>query len=199
MKKQIFTIHGGDAFATYEEYLEDLKAFQIDLDGFKRSGWKNTLQNALGQDYDVNSPRMPNSGNAKYIEWKIWFEKMIPYMQDDVILIGHSLGGSFLAKYLSEENISKKIKAAFLVSAPYDTDGNREIVEFVLPGSLSLFEKQGGSIFLIHSKDDPVVSFKEFEKYQKALPKAKAIIFEDRGHFNQESFPEIVEQIKNLN
>ena len=38
------------------------------------------------------------------------FEKALPYFGEENILIGHSLGGSFLLKYLSEhflENISQ--------------------------------------------------------------------------------------------
>jgi predicted alpha/beta hydrolase family esterase len=123
-------------------------------------------------------------------------------MEDNLILIGHSLGGIFLAKYLSEENLPKKIKAVFLVAAPYELRGNgesqRNLSEFKLPVSLDKFKEQGGEIFLYHSKDDPVVPFSEVEKYQAALLNAKTVIFEDRGHFNQEQFPEIIEAIKGL-
>jgi hypothetical protein len=35
------------------------------------------------------------------------------------ILIGHSLGGSFLLKYVSEEKIGKTIAGIFLIATPY--------------------------------------------------------------------------------
>lgn len=139
---------------------------------------------------------MPNAQNARYFEWKLWFEKYIPLLNDEVILIGHSFGGSFLAKYLSEESFPKKIRATFIIAAPYDRDSEREVVEFVLPESLALLESQGGKIHLYHSKDDPVVDFSELQKYIDALPEATVKTFEDRGHFNQETFPEIVEDIE---
>ena len=53
-------------------------------------------------------------------------------------------------------------------------------------------------IYLIHSKDDPLVPFTQLKKYQQALPKAEAIVFENREHFNQETFPEIIELIKSI-
>ena len=194
--KQLFVIHGGDAFPTYEEYIEYLKKETVDLRRGK--GWKAGLQEALGEGYEVIQPRMPNSMNAKYLEWRIWFEKFFPYIKDGVILLGHSMGGIFLAKYLSENEFPYKVLATFLVAAPFDSDGGRPIVEFTLPTSLSGLKRQGGKIFLYQSKDDPVVDFNEIGKYQKVLPDAEVRIFEDRQHFNQEEYPEIVETIKKL-
>jgi len=43
---------------------------------------------------------MPCIENAKYNEWKIQFEKYLKRTDNDLILIGMSLGGIFLTKYL---------------------------------------------------------------------------------------------------
>lgn len=202
MKKQVVVIHGGDAFATYEEYIDFLKNFDIEYDPQKESkkSWKRNLSEDLGDDYEIISPRMPNSYNAKYIEWKIWFEKYIPYIRDGVVFVGHSLGGIFLAKYLSEEDYPKVIRGTLLVAAPYDTDenGDRPIVEFNLPHSLEKFEKQGGSLFLYHSEDDSIVSYTELDKYRKQLPSAIVQTFTNRNHFFDEHFPELVADVKKL-
>jgi len=50
----------------------------------------------------------------------------------------------------------------------------------------------------VHSKDDPVVPFTQLKKYQQALPNAETVVFENREHFNQETFPEIIELIKSI-
>lgn len=194
--KQVIAIHGGDAFPTYEEYIEYLKREEVDP--YRGKGWKANLPAALGEEYEVLQPRMPNPMNAKYVEWKIWFEKFFPYLKENVILLGHSMGGIFLAKYLSENEFPKKVTATFLIAAPFEDDGGRPIVEFNLPASLEKFQEQGGKIFLYQSADDPVVNALEVEKYKKALPLAEVRMFSDRGHFNQEEFPEIVEAIKAL-
>ncbi len=200
MKKQVVAIHGGDTFDTYEEYLLFLKTFEVDLEYFKNTkGWKDVLDQALGSEYEVIRPRMPNASNAKYSEWKIWFEKLIPLLEDGVILIGHSLGGIFLAKYLAENIFPKKIRATFLVAAPFDSsDADYSLADFTLPASLSKLTLQGGAITLYHSSDDGVVPFGDFEKYKKVLPGAAAVAFADRQHFNQETFPELVRAIKDL-
>ncbi len=198
MKKQVIVIHGGDTFETYKEYLDFLRNYKIDIERYRsgKDDWKPWLRGKLGNDYEVIRPIMPNKNNAQFSEWKLWFEKFVPFLNDEVILIGHSLGGTFLAKYLSENQFSKKIKAVFLVGAVYDKDDEGYlVVSFALPEKLNL---QTNQIYLYHSKDDPVVPFSALGQYKKALPKAEIRVFEDRGHFNQEEFPELGQDILNL-
>ncbi len=197
--KQIVIIHGGDSFSTNDAYLSYLKNFKIEsVDYFKRhKGWKDTLETELGANIEVLTPRMPNANNAKYEEWKIWFEKLIPFLTGGVLLIGHSLGGSFIVKYLSENHLPVHIGGVFLVATPYDADNDENLREFVAPSSLELLAKQANKIFLYQSEDDPIVPFTELEKYRRALPNAEVRIFKNRGHFNQETFPEIITDLKN--
>ncbi len=199
-KTSCVIIHGGTTFRNYRGYISFLKNRPISLDRLRsKRGWKDVLQEELGEKFEVLSPKMPDKTNAKYKEWKIWFERIIPFINENVILVGHSLGGIFLAKYLSETDFPKTIKATILVAAPFDDVGRKEsLVSFRLPSSLEKFIKQGGTIYLVHSKDDPNVPFKQLEKYKQALPSAKTMIFNNREHFNQESFPEITQLIKRL-
>lgn len=198
MKKQVVVIHGGDTFDSYEEYILFLEEFEVDLEYLRKKGWKSSLQKELGEDFDVIAPQMPNKFNAKYSEWKLWFDKYVPLFNDEVVLVGHSQGGTFLSKYLSENKMSKKIKGVFLVAAPYDDETQYTLGDFKLKKSLEQFEEQAGEIFLYQSKDDPLVPFTDFEKYTKELPKAHVEVFESREHFNQEEFPEIVRDIKKV-
>jgi len=120
-------------------------------------------------------------------------------LRDNIILIGHSLGGIFLAKYLSENNFPVKIDQLYLVAAPFDGNEDKySLTDFKLPASLKKIEKQANKIFLYHSKDDSVVPFSDLGKYANKLPGAKKIIFEDRDHFSQEEFPELVEKLKKV-
>jgi uncharacterized protein len=198
MKKQIVVIHGGDAFETYEEYFSYLQRKSITLEKLRQKEWKANLAEALGSEYDVIAPQMPNKQNARYAEWKIWFEKIEPLLNDEIILVGHSLGAIFLAKYLSENSFSEKVRATFLVAAPYNTATNHPLVDFNLTHSLQDFAQRAGDIFLYHSTDDAVVPFSNFELYKASLPKAHIRTFNDRGHFNQADFPEITADIRSL-
>ena len=193
MKKQILIIHGGETFDTYDDYIEFLKTGRV-FSPVKRKKWKDDFQDKLGDDFFVLQPEMPCKWNAKYSEWKIWFEKVIPFIEDSVVIIGGSLGGIFIAKYLSENKFPKKILATYLLAAPYDVRNS----DYNLSKDLSFFEEQGGKIYLYQSKDDTIVLPTNVEKYAKALPTAEKVIFEDKGHFIQEEFPELVESIKDL-
>lgn len=195
MKKQIVVIHGGNSFKTYREALSFLRKRPLDFPRYLAPipNWKGTLGAVLGKQYVVIQPDMPNKKNAKYAEWKIWFKKFIPYFAKEVVLVGHSLGGLFLAKYLSENAFPKKIKATLLVAAAPFGSG-----DFLRPKTMDRLMRQGGKIFLYQSKDDPLVRFLDFQKYQKMLPGAVMRVFRKKGHFNQPGFPELVRDIRSL-
>lgn len=195
MPQQIFIVHGGEAHKTYEDYLNFLKNYKVNLEKVKFGGWKDHLQEVLGNEYEVIFPQMENYHNAKYAEWKIYFERFLPFLKDGIILIGNSLGSTFLAKYLSENDFPIKIKSVFLLAGPYDSE---YLGDFTLPKSLEKLEKQAGKIFLYHSEDDPVVPFATLEEYANKLPSAEKIIFKDKGHFALKEFPEFVEKLKSI-
>ena len=194
MKQQVIIIHGGDSFNTHEEYLNSLKNWEVSVESFKsRHDWKTNIEEVLGAGFDVLQPRMPNKSNARFEEWKIWFERMLPYMYDNVILIGHSLGAMFLAKYLAKNDFPKRIKQLHLVAPPHNKTA--DIGDFLIPESLKGVSNQSDKIYLYHSQDDPVVPFSELGVYEKALPGAEILVFDDRGHFNQPEFPELIKNV----
>ncbi|MEZ4156518.1 MAG: alpha/beta fold hydrolase [Candidatus Paceibacterota bacterium] len=196
MKQQIVIIHGGTTFETYEEYLGYLESCKLTIEKIKARDWKDRLQSVL-PDFDVLYPKMPNAKNARYPEWKMWFEKLFPLLNDEVVLIGHSLGGIFLAKYLAENKFPKKIKSVHLVAPPYDTEHCKDsLADFELGESIEGLGEQTERIFLYQSKDDEAVPYQDAEKYKKNIPHIKLQWFEDRGHFTQETFPELIEDIK---
>lgn len=198
MKQQVFVIHGGTAFDTYEEYISYLQNKEVSLEKLQSRDWKMNLQDNLGDGYEVYLPKMPNSQNAVYKEWCIWFEKFLPLLDDGVIFVGHSLGAVFLAKYLSEHTVMKKIKATLLVAPPFGRDLGEPLPQFSITVPLAMFQEQGGKIVIYHSKDDSVVDFAELAHYQEQLTTIEAKTFEDRGHFNMEDFPEIVEEVRTI-
>ncbi|MGC9603511.1 MAG: alpha/beta hydrolase [Minisyncoccia bacterium] len=201
MKKQVVVIHGGDNFKNRKDCLSFMKKQKIDFERFngKKRGWKTNLRDGLGSKFELVLPIMPNAFDARYVEWRVWFKKVIPFLRNGAILVGHSLGGTFLAKYLSENKFPKKIRATFLVAACYDDkDADYSLADFTLPKSLAKLAKQGGEIFIYQSKDDPIVPFTDFYKYKKALPGARAVVFKNKRHFTQETFPELARAIKKL-
>ena len=198
-KTQIFFIHGGVTFKNKKDYLKFLKTREISID--KNIRWTGEyLDKKLGKDFQIIKPRMPLQDNAKYSEWKIHFEKHFPYLRNNIILIGKSLGAIFLAKYLSENKFPKKILSTYLIAAPFDNSlpGEDLVGGFKLKGDLSLIEKNSKNLNLLFSKKDEVVPIYHANKYKSKLKNARIIIYNNiKGHFVVSEFPEIVKMIKN--
>ena len=118
-KGQIFIVHGGMTFKNKKDYLHFLKTRKISTE--KKISWSGDyLDKKLGRSFEIIRPRMPLQDYAQYDEWKIHFERFFPYLKNNIILIGSSLGGIFLAKYLSEHKFPKKILSTYLVCPPFD-------------------------------------------------------------------------------
>jgi predicted alpha/beta hydrolase family esterase len=192
--KQILIIHGGDSYSSYDEYFNDLKNSELQYDRLKPARrWKDEIIDSL-PDADILTPTMPNSQNAQYEEWKIWFEKIIPFLGNDVRLIGHSLGAMFLAKYLNTSPLDVPIRQLILLAGGYDEEAEG-YGQFRIESATGL-EKSAIEIHLMHSEDDPVVPYEALSKYERDLPNAFVHRFTDRNHFLQPTFPELLELLK---
>lgn len=204
MKKQVVFIHGGEAYSDYENYLKHLRTVEIDPFKGRSVRWYHQLPELFGDGWEVIKPAMPNSGNAKYQEWKIWFERHFDFIADEVTLIGHSQGAIFLIKYLLENNTPFKIKTLCLAAGVVDVserfnDALEDGGDFNYDLALLLtLEAKAETILILHSKDDFVVPFEQGEKLAAALPNAEFMVFEDKNHFLIEDFPELIDKIKGL-
>lgn len=200
MKKkiQVLAIHGGMTFKNGVDYVKYLKKREVSIE--KTINWRGEyLSKSLGKGYDVIRPSMPLYDNAKYRDWKIHFERLLPLLTGDFVLIGVSLGGVFLAKYLSEQKLKRKPIATYLICAPFDDTlpGEDLAGGFKLKSDLSLIEKNTNNLHLLFSKDDPSVPVAHAEKYRKKLPNAHIVIYKSKnGHFRTKTFPEIVKMIR---
>lgn len=198
-KPQILFIHGGSTFKTKKDFLYFLQNQNISIE--KRVKWSNEyLEGKLGHDFEIIRPSMPLKENAKYQEWKIHFEQYFPYLRDNIVLIGNSLGGIFLAKYLSENKFPVKIASLILVAPPFDNSlsGEDLVGGFKLKLNLSFIAQNCHRINLLFSEDDPLVTMAHAKKYQQKLPQANFVFFKSKnGHFKISEFPEIIQMITN--
>jgi predicted alpha/beta hydrolase family esterase len=195
---QIFLIHGGFTFKNRKSYLHFLKTREISIE--KKVRWSDDyFEKKLGHKFELIKPRMPLPENAKYDDWKIHFERHFQFLKNNIILIGGSLGGIFLAKYLSENKFPKKLLATYLICPPFDNTLTSEdlVGGFKLKSDLTLIEKNVKNLYLLFSKDDDVVPIAHAKKYERKLKNAKIIIYKNKnGHFNIPKFPEIIRMIK---
>ncbi len=178
MKRQVLFIHGAGA------HEEDKKLIA-------------SLQDALGAEYDVQAPKMPDEDSPEYEAWKDQISDEVAELNGEVILVGHSLGASILLKYLSEEEADRPVAGLFLLAPPYwgteDWEAEyalREDFAGKLPGDLA--------IFIYHSRDDEWVPFAHLALYREKLPRAEIQEFDGRGHQFNDDLSEVARDIRGL-
>ena len=203
MKKQVLYIHGGDSYSDHDAFLDDLRTrIPRDLPDLpKPKKWTETFRDDLGADYEVFMPAMPNSQNAQYEEWKIWFERHFDYLEGEVVLVGWSLGGMFLCKYLIEEEFLYPIKGLVLMAPPFEAiEGEADdCEEFAFDtDDLGILAQKVPKITFFHSQDDFVVPYEHALKYQAALPQSELVTFTDKNHFLIAEFPELISKIRSF-
>ncbi|WP_026073439.1 alpha/beta fold hydrolase [Robertmurraya massiliosenegalensis] len=153
------------------------------------------LNKELMPDYSFRYPDMPTPENPNYVEWKVRLEQELKSLSGDVILIGHSLGGSVLLKYLSEKAYNIKISGLFIVSAPYwgiDEDWQR--ADFHLQNDFVANLTEIPQIILYHSLDEKIVHI----AYAKKLLQANKRELKGAQHLFENGLPELINDIKSL-
>ncbi len=171
MKKQVLFIQGGGEGA----YEED-RALAA------------SLQEALGAEYQVRYPKMPNEDDPEYEAWKPRLSKEFAALEGNVILVGHSAGASVLLQYLAEENVATPIAGIFLIGTPY-WDGFAPLAQR-LP--------KEPPMFFYHSRDDKVIPFAHLAQFAEKLPRATIREFDGRGHQFNNDLSEVAADIVGL-
>jgi hypothetical protein len=141
-----------------------------------------SLQNALGCAYTVHYPHMPEEDSATYADWKAPIQRALATLDDDVILVGHSVGGSVLVKYLSEAQLDTAISALVLLAIPYwGADAFWTWDEARLPDDVAAQFASIPRILVYHSRDDAIVPFAHLALYAATLPQATIRVFDAHG------------------
>jgi predicted alpha/beta hydrolase family esterase len=219
LKHQLIIIDGGEAFESDAHALESLEKCNWDL-MTKMPSWKKWISDGLNDTFQTIRPDMPNTRNAKYAEWKVWFEKYFRYIaptqtteqsaldrieaknkltDKKIILIWHSLGATFLVKYLSENQFPRHIDGLHLVSPVFDDIGliGESLATFRFsPHALPHFHEQAKHLHIWASTDDTVVPYDHSVRFHVNLIWSVLHTFHDRGHFiGQSHFVELFEEI----
>ena len=165
--------------------------------------WLKENLEAMG--YKVFVPQFPSPPvvPAKIGEWFDVFKDYEPYINEDAILIGHSLGGIFTLRIL--EKLKHPVKAAFFVGTPV---GVRPILNYNRDNSFSGFSfnwsiiKTNAKYFVVfQSDDDPYVGFDNGKKLSRELG-IKLSFIPNAGHFNKKAgytkFDELFRKLESL-
>jgi predicted alpha/beta hydrolase family esterase len=152
------------------------------------------LADQLGSDYRVIAPAMPNADDPEYSSWRDAIERDLTAIDGDVVIVGHSFGGSVLLKFLAEGTVRKPIRGLFLVSVPFWGD---DFADFALSPDFAA-RLPAAPTFLYHSIDDPEVSVASLRRYQRELPDATTRPIAGSEHSFVHGLPVLVDDIRGV-
>ncbi|MET0298381.1 MAG: alpha/beta fold hydrolase [Flavitalea sp.] len=155
----------------------------------------------LYDHYRFHFPRMPKPDAPSYQKWSKQLKEELMHIDDQAILVGHSLGGSVLLKYFSENDESipdDKYKALFLVSTPFWGENGWDGNEFELRSDFAKHLGMFSNIYILHNEDDDVVPFSHHKIYLDKIPGAVAISFKSGEHLATENLASIVDVVRDL-
>lgn len=149
----------------------------------------------IRRGYETILPEMPDSDNPSKKKWLEVLHTLIDTPKDDDVLIGHSLGGLAVLRYIETLHSYEKVGKVILV-APMIVIGNtvvenlqdQQIVDDWLGEPLN-YEKilsRVQSFSVILSKSDHLIPFDANRRVLEKNLKLKVLSIENCGHFTQE-------------
>jgi len=143
------------------------------------------------------APEMPESYYPRYELWKKEFERF--EVDQETLLVGHSCGGGFLIRLLSERKkvkVGKVILVAPWVGTNPDEDFDKSFFDFNWDRNLA--DRTAGMV-MFSSQDDSDSVQKSLKIIRERLNNLKEVKFKGKGHFTLhslggEAFPELLQE-----
>ncbi len=186
MKKAII-IHGYNDKTEYEDTSRPAPS---------NDHWIPWLQRQLLlRGIETQTPEMPGFYEPNYEKWKEMIERFSP--DEDTIIVGHSCGGGFIVRWLSENK--QKIGKVVLVAPWLDPTKviDSEFFNFEIDQNIS--DRTSG-LTVMYSDDDHPEILKSIEILKSKLKNVEFQEFHGKGHFTlsclkTDKFPELLEEI----
>ncbi len=140
----------------------------------------------------AQTPEMPDAWEPVYEKWCSLFERF--EINEETILIGHSCGGGFLVRWLSENKV--RAGKVILVAPWLDPLHELDTRFFDFEIDSELINRTAG-LTILYSTDDEESILKSVEILKVKLPNAQFQEFIDKGHFclddlKTDKFPELL-------
>ena len=148
--------------------------------------------------FEVIVPKFPTPINQSLESWLRVIKKFEDKINEETILIGHSLGAAFILNYLEQTN--KKIKSAFLVAGYHKLLDNKfkELNKTFVDKEFDWkkIKKNCNKFFVFGSDNDEYISLEITKELAKNLD-AELKIIHNGGHLNKKAgydkFPELLD------
>jgi predicted alpha/beta hydrolase family esterase len=164
--------------------------------------WDNKLVDSLRRElrpnFEIRYPRMPNEGDPSYAAWKATLEKEFATLDDDAILVGHSIGGTILVNALAQSRSARKFGAIFLIAAPFVGEGGWPSEDMNPAPDLGACLPRDVPVYIYHGLDDTTAPPSHAELYARAIPQARVHLMAHRDHQFNNDLSEVAATIKSL-
>lgn len=157
-----------------------------------------SLDRELGESYAVRYPRMPGEDNPSYVTWKATLMREFGALEDGVILVGHSVGGTILIHVLAEERPELRFGGLFVIAAPFIGDGGWPGDDIAGGKDLSECVPAGVPVYLYHGTDDAEVPTSHVHLYAEAIPHAVVRTLDGRDHQLHNDMTEVARDIRSV-
>ena len=141
---------------------------------------------------EAQTPEMPGFFEPNYEKWKGMLERFAP--DENTMLVGHSCGGGFLVRWLSENK--QKVGRVVLVAPWLDPNGiiDLNFFKFEIDADISL--RTAGFSIMYSIDDDPEI-LSSINILKEKLKNVEFKEYTDKGHFvlsslKTDEFPELV-------
>ncbi len=143
--------------------------------GFPEEGWRPWLKDKLEQaGWQVINPTMPDTDEPTQDKWLAKLAEVVGEPDDETYLIGHSLGGITILRYLESLSQGETIGGTVLVAGFADDltyDGYKGELSsfFTSPVNWEAVNAHCPQFFLLHSKDDSWVDESNYHELREQL------------------------------
>lgn len=159
--------------------------------------WRPWLKEQLeARGIEVATPEMPIPYEPDYQTWSAVFEQFP--INEETILVGHSCGGGFLVRWLSEHKI--KVGKVVLVAPWVDPHGKFAPNMFKDLQIDSRIPERTAGMTMFCSTDDEPEELESFAILKEKLPTMVVKQYTDKGHFTIDDmktteFPDLLQAI----
>jgi uncharacterized protein len=155
------------------------------------------LRAALGTEYQVRYPRMPNEDDPVEKAWWRRIDEELAAMGPGAIAIGHSAGAATLLMFLARKDVRHDVAGIFIIAAPFFGEGGWSCGDGGVPKDLGA-RLPRVPLFLYHGRNDEIVPFAHVDLFAKVLPQAIIRRLKGRNHQLNEDLSEVASDIRQL-